>query len=395
MSDVEDINDKPEAELDAETDQRYRVWKKNAPYLYDYCVTTSWKWPSLTVQFFPDIVTHANYSCQRVLFGTLTNGVGNDHLSIAQVAVPTITSSMVDDSKYNPDKQEFEVKFDQPGIKETHTINHQGDVNRARYMPQNPNVIASANNVGLISIYERTKLSMRQPEGEVKNHTQFVAKDNHVLEIYSIDWNRHMEGQLVSGDSTGVINWFDLNHFGGANKIINEYENYQHVLGINDIEYVPHHSQIVAAGDESGNVLVYDLRVHKTVLSQKITTEEITSVSCNPERPDCIAAGDTQGQVTVGDIRQFGNEFLPIYQESHHTEAITQLKWHPRHPTVVGTSSEDRLVKLYDVNAKELLFAHEGHLYAVYDFDWSHHDDWMVALVGHDNSLQVWRPLGF
>jgi hypothetical protein len=35
--------------------EEYKVWKKNAPYLYDMVVTHALEWPSLTVQWLPDI----------------------------------------------------------------------------------------------------------------------------------------------------------------------------------------------------------------------------------------------------------------------------------------------------------------------------------------------------
>lgn len=38
-----------------EINQEYKVWKKNAPFLYDMVVTTSMEWPTLTCQWFPDI----------------------------------------------------------------------------------------------------------------------------------------------------------------------------------------------------------------------------------------------------------------------------------------------------------------------------------------------------
>lgn len=35
--------------------EEYKIWKKNAPYLYDLVVTHAFEWPTLTVQWFPDI----------------------------------------------------------------------------------------------------------------------------------------------------------------------------------------------------------------------------------------------------------------------------------------------------------------------------------------------------
>lgn len=35
--------------------EEYKIWKKNAPFLYDLVVTHALEWPSLTCQWLPDI----------------------------------------------------------------------------------------------------------------------------------------------------------------------------------------------------------------------------------------------------------------------------------------------------------------------------------------------------
>ncbi len=34
--------------------EEYKVWRKNAPYLYDSLLTHGLDWPSLTTQWMPD-----------------------------------------------------------------------------------------------------------------------------------------------------------------------------------------------------------------------------------------------------------------------------------------------------------------------------------------------------
>ena len=40
--------------------EEYKIWKKNTPFLYDMVMTHALEWPSLTVQWLPDVqkVTH-------------------------------------------------------------------------------------------------------------------------------------------------------------------------------------------------------------------------------------------------------------------------------------------------------------------------------------------------
>lgn len=50
----------PDVEVDKEanaamiSNEEYKLWKKNSPYLYDLVVTHALEWPTLTCQWFPD-----------------------------------------------------------------------------------------------------------------------------------------------------------------------------------------------------------------------------------------------------------------------------------------------------------------------------------------------------
>lgn len=39
---------------DTVVNDEYKIWKKNAPFLYDTLIATALEWPSLTVQWLPD-----------------------------------------------------------------------------------------------------------------------------------------------------------------------------------------------------------------------------------------------------------------------------------------------------------------------------------------------------
>lgn len=389
--DIETVDD-AETTVDLNTEVRYRTWKKNAPYLYDYCSTVGLVWPSLTVEFFPDVRTLPEGVYQRLLYGTFTNHATQDQVILGQAFIPSAIPTP-DNVVYNPDKQEFELKLTRSSaFKTIHSINHFGDVNRARYMPQNPDVIASANHLGQISIYERTKLPMRQAEGEIKSHALFNPSNSVEGEIFAIDWNKAKEGELVSGDINGNVYLYDITDFTSEKSIINEKQSNFLNVGINDIQFMPQHHSLIVIADEGGKISLLDTRQKTIVLSHQFSNLGMNLVSANPSISHCIAGGSSEGKVIVHDLRHFGQLDPPLYESQHHTDSITQLKWHPSHLNIVGSSSRDRLVRLFDVSSEKLVFSHEGHMYGVNDFDWSYHDEWLLALVGDDNSLQIWRP---
>jgi histone-binding protein RBBP4 len=51
--------------------EEYKVWKKNSPFLYDLVVTHALMWPTLTVQWFPDIQETPDARIHRMLIGIL------------------------------------------------------------------------------------------------------------------------------------------------------------------------------------------------------------------------------------------------------------------------------------------------------------------------------------
>ena len=38
--------------------EEYKIWKKNTPFLYDLVMTHALEWPSLTVQWLPDVTKY-------------------------------------------------------------------------------------------------------------------------------------------------------------------------------------------------------------------------------------------------------------------------------------------------------------------------------------------------
>ncbi|KAK6454567.1 chromatin assembly complex, subunit 3 [Scheffersomyces xylosifermentans] len=405
--------------IDEDTQKNYRVWKKNAPFLYDYLSTNSLLWPSLTVQFFPDSTTGTSSEnsdksedvyLQRLLHGTFSLGQSVDSISILQVPIFSNLNSHIKINKldYNAEKEEFELATSSNNkLKVLQKINHLGDVNKVRYMPQKPNIIASANNLGDLVIYERTKhksfknsliddTNLNKVQLRLKNKRQEANSD-----IFAIDWNKQKEGTILSADMNGTINLFDIkDNYSKDSSVLYESWSYENNgIGINDIEWVPNHDSIFCSVDDKGYTSVFDTRISNALVSNNHSSDiGVNSISINPGITTCIATGDSKGSIFISDIRNFGHsDASPIYSiENQHKDSITQIKWHPKYHNVLGSSSTDHSVKLFDLAVENsdssLLFIHAGHMLGVNDFDWSHHDDWLISSVADDNSLHLWKP---
>lgn len=75
--------------------EEYKIWKKNAPFLYDLVVTNAIDWPSLTVEWLPDIderrQDNKNVTTRRMILGTNTSHSEPNYLNIATVTLPSKT----------------------------------------------------------------------------------------------------------------------------------------------------------------------------------------------------------------------------------------------------------------------------------------------------------------
>lgn len=387
--------------IDSASQARYRVWKKNTPFLYDYVSTHSLLWPSLTVQFFPDLEgpksdgKHApEYVVQRLLLGTFTAGQAADSLSISQLShYQDLANGLSSDKvNYNHEKEEFELStVPKRKLTTVQTIGHHGDVNRARYMPQNPDVLAASSSHGDLLIYDRTKHASFATDDVTRPQVSLVSGS--LVDIYAFDWNSQNEGVIVAGNVEGAVDVYDIQQqFTARDAGITSKHTYSHPSGINDVEWVPGHDSVFAVADEDRNAVLYDTRAGMSVLSHSSSLEAANSISFNRLQNSVFATGDSGGETRVWDLRNLQESLFSVHQ---HTDAITQLKWHPTLKSVFGTSSNDKLVRLYDLGRQEdsgLVFVHGGHMLGVNDFDWSLHEPWMVASVGNDNSLHVWQP---
>lgn len=387
--------------IDKETQLRYRIWKKNTPYLYDYVSTNSLLWPSLTVQFFPDLETvpqENQLAFQRMLLGTFTLGQAVDTISICQLPYYRNLNKCINVEQWNytPEKEEFELSsISKTKLRVLQSITHLGDVNKLRYMPQNPDVIASSNNLGDLSVYNRTKHSSIKKLTDDVSEPQLRLQnpDNSGTDIFAFDWNRQKEGVLVSGSVGGGLSVYDIKSGMSKDSIdVAPFKTNQTAAGVNDVEWVPTHDSVFASADDLGTIMLFDTRKDGSFLSTN-TSDAVNSVCINPSNTFCLASGHSNGTMKVWDLRSFDKS---AYSFEPHSDAITQLKWHPKYSSVLGSSSADRLVKLHDLsdfeNDSGLLFNHSGHMLGVNDFDWSPHEDWMVASVADDNSLHVWKP---
>lgn len=207
---------KEEEEMRGEIEERlineeYKIWKKNSPFLYDLVITHALEWPSLTVEWLPD--RHEppgkDYSLQKVILGTHTSENEPNYLMLAQVQLP-LDDSENDARHYDDDRPDHGGFGCANGkVQIIQQINHDGEVNRARYMPQNPFIIATKTVSAEVYVFDYS-LHPSKPALDGSCNPDLRLR-GHNTEGYGLSWSKFKQGHLLSGSDDAQICLWDIN----------------------------------------------------------------------------------------------------------------------------------------------------------------------------------------
>lgn len=432
-------------------DAEYKVWKKNTPYLYDFVMTHSLEWPSLTCQWLPttkDISGPATCGTpsttdsmaaveHSMLIGTHTTGEQN-FLMVASVNLPkddaVIDNKMdVDDkedssekkpsestvtiSSSNYDEEKNEIGgFGNASSASSNAIGkieirmklkHDGEVNRARHMPQNHFVVASRGPNPEIYIWDLSKHASFPDEGTVPSPQGVCI--GHEKEGYGLGWNPHKEGLLATGSEDKTIRLWDVNQVisakgtGSGTQIAENRVFRGHTDVVEDCAWSHRNEWILGSVGDDRSIRIWDIRkedaIHCVTDAHKA---DINSISFNPVNEFLFATGSADKTVALWDLRNLKS---PLEIFSGHTDQVYNVEWAPFNESILASCSADRRVGIWDLSRigmeqtpedaedgpPELLFLHGGHTSKVSDFSWNVNNEWSIASVSEDNVLQVWN----
>jgi histone-binding protein RBBP4 len=332
--------------------EEYKIWKKNSVFLYDMLYGRSLEWPTLTTQWLPDKkpVEGTNFSQHRLILGTHTSNQAQNYLQIAHCEIPDFR--VPDLSELNEERGEIgghgnaKRPFD---FKIVQKINHPGEVNKARYQPQNPDIIASLCVDGKVLIFDRTKHPL-QPKGDaIQYEAELVG---HTKEGFGLSWSPLKEGHLVTGnEDTTVKTWDIKTGFSKNNKTISPTATYTvHSATVNDVQYHPIHSFLIGTASDDLTWQIIDTRMegHKKALYRKEAHEDaVNCVSFHPEFEMTMATGSADKTVGIWDLRNFEKKLHSL--QSHRGDVIG-LQWHPQDAAILASSSYDRRICFWDLS---------------------------------------------
>ncbi|KAF2769797.1 nucleosome remodeling complex, CAF-I subunit [Teratosphaeria nubilosa] len=390
--------------------EEYKIWKKNSVLLYDVMYSRALEWPSLTTQWLPDVkeVPGKNMRTHRLLVGTHTSDSNTEYLQIAHFELPLPPPAKIED--YNPSSEElggYGASKERIEFKIVQKIVHPTEVNKARYQPQNPDIIATWASDNNVYVWDRSKhpsvptADVAKPQATLKGHTQ---------EGFALEWNPHVEGQLLSGSADGTVCLWDLEKdFRIENKTVKPKTTYtQHSATVNDVQYHPTlGANLFGSVADDITFTLMDIRSPHTsrpaILIKDAHTDAINTLSFHPTFDKLVATGSADKTIGVFDLR------FPDHGKIHslegHKDVISKIDWHPHDSAILASSSDDRRIIFWDLSRAgmeqtpedaedgppEMLFMHGGHINRVSDFSWNKNDPWVMCSTADDNLIQVWR----
>lgn len=434
--DDDEIEDE-DGEEERRIDEEYIVWKKNAPYLYDLVMTHALDWPSLTVEWLPDARYLKGHRCteQRLIVGTHTNGAEPNYLMIAQARLPfsgDIPESNRSNDKASSDlskEKEFSMSKCINGvayyesedgggsggssgvlqygtveerIKVIQKIYHPSEVNRARYMPQNPSIIATKGTESQVYVFDITK---HPSEPDAKRNQPDLYLLGHEKEGYGLDWNPCRGGYIASGSDDGLICVWDISAAKEGDKVNPKSVLKFHTNIVEDVAWHRTQPDILGSVSDDRKIAIWDDRNPEApvaVIDDPHGGKEVNTISFNPFNPFIFATGGSDSNVALWDSR---NTRAPLHVLRGHKAEVYQVEWSYANETILASSGNDRRVMVWDVSRiggkqskgdavegpPELMFVHGGHTSRVTEFSWNPNDPWVVASVADDNILQVWQ----
>lgn len=393
--------------------EEYKIWKKNAPYLYDMIVTHALEWPSLTVEWLPDIERppNKNVTIQRLILGTHTSDEESNYLKIVTVTLPS--DVMRPDTRGTFDDEKAELggySGAECKINITNMIYHEGEVNRARYMPQNPCLIATRTISGPIYIFDYTKHPSNPSTNDERICRPDVTLEGHTKEGYGLEWNKKKKGYLISCADDAIVCLWDVSASSKENRKLSPLCTFSgHSASIEDVAWHHFNENVFGSVGDDRKLLFWDTRMHEKPTESVIGDDvhvvhnaEINCLAFCPNNEFILATGSADNTVALWDSRNLKTK---IHSLETHTNEVLQLDWSPMHETIIASAGADRRLNVYDLSRigmeqdaedaedgpPELLFVHGGHTSKITDFSWNPNEPWVICSTAENNILQVWQ----
>ena len=326
------------------------------------------EWPSLSFDFVRDSLGEGRTRFPHSLYAVAGTQAPTDHdnklqflklSDLDKIKVETEDDVLGDEyDKEDGDEESSssdEESVDLDPILESFEYPHQGGVNRVRCMPHST-IVATWSDVGNVNLYD-VKSLMDQCSGSTatasnpssKQGQPFFTYTGHSNEGFAMDWSTMQTTNLATGDVDGKIHVWNGTESKSDFVVTPMYES---DYSVEDLQWSPTESTVLAAAECHGYVKIYDTRApHRNMISHCISNADVNVMSWNKLVGNLLATGDDKGVVSVWDLRNFSSK-SPLARFTSHKTPITSVEWHPTDESMLAVT-DDVGTYIYDLSVEE------------------------------------------
>eukprot|EP00592_Proboscia_alata_P029984 CAMPEP_0194443874 /NCGR_PEP_ID=MMETSP0176-20130528/126957_1 /TAXON_ID=216777 /ORGANISM="Proboscia alata, Strain PI-D3" /LENGTH=911 /DNA_ID=CAMNT_0039270187 /DNA_START=155 /DNA_END=2893 /DNA_ORIENTATION=+ len=303
-------------------------------------------------------------------------------------------------------------------------ILHEGEINRARYMPQNHFMVATKGPSPLVYVFDLCK-HPSYPTAESTFAPQFTLS-GHEREGYGLCWNPHETMQLISGGEDGLVCYWDLNaKLQGEKLTLDAASIFRgHTDVVEDVDWHKRDVHLIGSCGDDRTVRLWDVREVNPNKATKTVVDahdaDINSFAFNPVNEFLLVTGSADKTCALWDLRNLKQRLQTLVG---HTDQVFRVEWSPFNESVLDPAApteeptsgispgsgwnetmqlisggEDGLVCYWDLNAKlqgekltlDAASIFRGHTDVVEDVDWHKRDVHLIGSCGDDRTVRLW-----
>lgn len=207
----------------------------------------------------------------------------------------------IDSDSDNSDDDDDDLDED-PTIEHA-SVQHHGEVNRIRCMPQSPGIIATMAGTGKAHIYDLTgvynSMQIKGPRAQHHNKAEFTFA-GHRSEGFAVDWSPAIAGRLATGDCSGNIHIWNANASGSSWTV--DATPYQgHTASVEDLQWSPTEATVFSSASADKTVRIFDTRgkTGPQITVSDAHTEDVNVLSWNRTVGYLLASASDDGSFKV------------------------------------------------------------------------------------------------
>lgn len=358
--------------------EEYQLWRKNCKYMYEYVSETALTWPSLTVQWLPTCTVDEVVNA-KLLLGTHTSGNDQEYLKLAATKLPKAEETAAQPEDVPKTKVSSIIK-----IAKKYEV--ESEINRARYMPQDADVVAALLNSGKVDLFN------------LSSGSKYSTFDTGMESSYCLSWNPQQQGHLLSSGPENKLSIRDINK---ESAVLGETSSHGDI--VNDVSWHAFDANVFASATEDDKMMLFDARTPTQAVSSyhSVGSSGLNTLAFSPFSHNLVALGGSNSNINLVDLRT--NKLL--HTMMGHGDAITCMDFSPHLDGVLASGSQDRRVFIWDLSrigeeqaqedaedgSPEIFMMHAGHTGAINDLSWCPFADWTLATVADDNIVHLWQ----